>query len=50
MALILFAVCGVICLFDFMFCHQELRNLISGIGFALIGFGIYQEWLCQGST
>ena len=40
-ALVLFVVCGAIRFTDFIFYGQELHNLLSGVGFALMSFGVY---------
>ena len=41
--LVAFVILGVIRLADFIFYGQELRDLIAGIGFALMSFGIYKN-------
>lgn len=45
--LVLFVVVGAIRLVDFIFYGRELRDLIAGVGFALMGYGMYKNGLAR---
>ena len=45
--LVIFVLAGVIRIVDFIFYGYEIRNLIAGIGFALMSYGLYKNGLAK---
>ena len=43
--LVVFVVVGTIRMIDFIFYGQEMRSALSGIGFALMAYGLYRNGL-----
>ncbi len=43
LVLILFVVFGAIRIVDFIFYGQQTRDLLAGIGFSLMAFGVYKN-------
>ena len=41
--LVVFVIVGAVRMIDFIYYGQELRTLVSGIGFALMAYGLYKN-------